>query len=345
MQRLRPWGLAMDWRTTGRGWAAALALQAAALVLPPPATAAGAPSAAPAYAARTSFGRPDLEGMWSANFLMTFEATADAPALVVPEAEARKLAATRAKAAAAFFDGSLDPEVPALLNSVDGLPLVRGERRTRLVTLPADGRLPYTPAARAELQAPPPDGKFDNPEDRPNAERCLVGDGQPPFSTLTFGDQLQILQTRDHVVLHSEYGDDIRVVPFAARHRPGVFRSRLGDSIARWEGRTLVIETTGLPDADRYRLFPALIVSGDSTVVERLTRLSARELLYQFTVIDPKVFSAPWSAEFSWYATSKRMFEHACHEGNYSLAGILAGARHDEAAKAAAAATSASAAR
>ena len=79
-------------------------------------------------------------------------------------------------------------------------------------------------------------------------------------------------------------------------------------------------------------------VSGDSTVVERLTRVSERELLYQFTVIDPKVYSAPWSAEFSWYRTDKPMFEHACHEGNYSLAGVLGGARHEEAVKAKAAA-------
>ncbi len=289
------------------------------------------PPAAPTYvSARTSFGQPDLEGMWSANFLLAFETSADASGLVVSEAEARRLAASRAKEVDAFF-GKLDPEVPTLLIGVDGLPLVRGERRTRLVTEPSDGRLPYTAAARKELENGPGEPKFDNPEDRPTTERCLVGDGQPPFTTLTFGDQLQILQTRDHVVLHSEYGDDIRVIPFAKKHRPEVFRSLLGDSIAHWEGNTLVIETIRLPDADRYRLLPALIVSGDSTVVERLTRVSGRELLYQFTVIDPKVFSGPWSAEFSWYATDKRMFEHACHEGNYSLSGILGGARHDEA--------------
>ena len=313
---------------------AALAMQASMAVASPPAPGGKVAATTSSYRARTWLGQPDLEGMWSANFLMSFEASKDAPTLTVPESEAKVLLAARVKTASAFFESGLDPEVPALLRSIDGLPIVRGERRTRLVTLPADGRLPYTAAARRELQGSPGDDDFDNPENRPNAERCLVGDGQPPFSTLTFGDQLQILQTRDYVVLHSEYGDDMRVIPFADRHGPPTFRSRLGDSIARWEGGTLVIETIRLPDADRHRLFPALIVSGDSTVVERLTRVSSRELLYQFTVIDPKVFSAPWSAEFSWYVTDKPMFEHACHEGNYSLSGILSGARHEEAAKA-----------
>lgn len=288
----------------------------------------------PAPIARNVFGQPDLDGMWTANFLMDMEATPDAPDLVVSEARARELQAVRVEKATAFFEGSLDPEVPELLKTIDGLPLVRGERRTRLVTLPVDGRLPYTAAARKEAESGPASNGYDNPEDRPNAERCLVGDSQPPFAQLTFGDQLQIMLTRDHVLLHAEYDDDVRLIPFTTKHRPAVFKSRLGDSIARWEGNTLVIETKGLPDADRYRFFPTLIVGGDSTVIERFTRVSPRELLYQFTVVDPKIYSAPWSAEFSWYATDKPMYEHACHEGNYSLAGVLGGARREEALKA-----------
>lgn len=297
-------------------------------------TVAAAAARAPARSAPPT----DLDGMWTANFLLTVEATADAPDLVVSEARAKELQAKRVKGATSFFQRTLDPEVPELLKTIDGLPLVRGERRARLVTLPADGRLPYTAAARKEVEEGPGPDVYDNPEDRPSAERCLVGGSQPPFTSLTFGDQLQIVQTRDYVLLHAEYGDDVRLIPFTDKHRPAAFKSRLGDSIARWEGKTLVIETVGLPDGDRYRFFPTLIVSGEATVVERLTRVSAKEMLYQFTVIDPKVYSAPWSAEFSWYATDKRMFEHACHEGNYSLTGILAGARRTEALKAQAAA-------
>src|SRR6185436_1440247 len=101
--------------------------------------------------------------------------------------------------------------------------------------------------------------------------------------------------------------------------------------IGHFEGETLVIETVGLPDADRVHIGPVLIVPGEATVIERLTPISDKELLYQFTIVDPKVYAAPWLGEFSWFRTNKRMYESACHEGNYSLPNILAGARHEEA--------------
>lgn len=86
----------------------------------------------------------------------------------------------------------------------------------------------------------------------------------------------------------------------------------------------------GLPDADRIHVAPTLIVPGDATVIERLTPISDRELLYQFTIVDPKVYAGPWLGEFSWFRTDKQMYEHACHEGNHSLTNILAGARYEE---------------
>ncbi len=144
-------------------------------------------------------------------------------------------------------------------------------------------------------------------------------------------NRLQILQTREYVVIHTEYGDDVRIVPFTNMHAPTVFQGQLGDSIARWDGNALVIETIGLPDGSRRRSFPTLLVPGESKVIERLTRISNSELLYQFTVIDPKTFAAPWLGEFSWYRTRQPIYESACHEGNYSLPGILAGARREEA--------------
>jgi hypothetical protein len=225
----------------------------------------------------------------------------------------------------------------------DGLPIVRGQRRTRAVVLPADGRVPYAPAVRKETEGPPPEGPpMDNPETLSNAERCLVGQGQPPLSSFTLDNQIQILRTRDAVVILVEYGNDLRVVPLRADHSPAQLASRLGDSIGHFEGATLVIETVGMPDADRYRLAPTLIVPGAAKVIERLTPVSDKELLYQFTVEDPKAFTAPWLAEFSWFRTKLPMYEHACHEGNYSMANELSGARHDDAvakAKAAAAGT------
>ena len=298
----------------------------------PQAQAAHAP-AAPVYVAkRTSFGQPSLEGVWASNFLLTMEATPKTPKLAVPESDAKAMAAATATAMANAFEKALDPEAPGMIRSTDGFPIVRGQRRTRAVVEPADGMLPYTPEARSESEQPPKEFPYNNPEDRPAGERCLAGLGLPPLSTLIYANRLQIIQTRDHVLLHTEYGDEVRIVPLTHIHGAKLFYSALGDSIARWEGDTLVIETIGMPDKGRQHLFPTLIVPGEGKVIERLTRVSKTELLYRFTIIDPKTFTAPWLAEFSWFQTSQPIFEHACHEGNYSLPNILAGARHNEAA-------------
>lgn len=273
---------------------------------------------------------PTLEGMWFVNFILPVEATPKTPRLVVTEAEARTLAVTLADDIAKDFTAQLDPEIPMLIRQVDGLALVRGQRRTRAVVLPADGRLPYTAAARKEAEGPPPTPSYDNPEQGSSAERCLVGSGQPPLNAFTYDSALQILVTRTAVVLHIEYGDDVRVVPITDRHGPEILHGRLGDSIGHWEGKTLVIETVGQPDADRVHFYPVLIVPGAATVIERLTPVSDKELLYQFTVVDPAVYTAPWLGEFSWYRTKKPIYEHACHEGNYSFPNTLAAARYSE---------------
>jgi hypothetical protein len=294
-------------------------------------TADAAPSQAkPAHA------KPSIDGVWAAGFVMTMEASKPGP-LVVSEAEAKVVGAAQAKDIADFF-GPLDPEVPYLTQGL-GLPLVRGERRTRLIVQPADGKLPYTEAfqkAQAAPQKADP-ARYDDPERRPNAERCLAGVGQPPITSLAFASNLQILRGKDAVVIHTEYGDEVRVVPITDRHRPKALWGTMGDSIGRWEGNTLVVETVGQPEADRDRFAPLVDVSGAATVVERFTAVSDRELLYQFTVIDPKVYAKPWMGEFSWYRTDKLMYEHACHEGNHSLPDILAGARYREAERAKAA--------
>src|SRR5678815_1922706 len=272
-----------------------------------------------------------IEGNWRVNFILPMEATPGTPALVVSEQDAKAVAAIAGQALSDEFAKTLDPELPMLVTQSDGLAIVRGQRRTRAVVLPSDGKLPYTPSARKELGAPPPDIPADNPEQRPNAERCLIGSGQPPLSSFALDAHIQIISTRDQVVIHSEYGDDVRIVPLGKAHAPKVLWSRLGDSVGHWEGETLVIETVGIPDADRFRIAPNLIVPGDAMVIERLTPISDRELLYQFTVVDPKTYAAPWLGEFSWFRTDKLIYEHACHEGNYSLPNILAGARHEEA--------------
>jgi hypothetical protein len=219
-----------------------------------------------------------------------------------------------------------------------GLGVVRGQRRTRQVVQPADGKLPLTPRARARTEfidrilrtsADPPLPTA-NPEERPSWERCIVGQGQPPIAVTTDLNPRQILQTRDAVVILTEYGPDLRIVPFSDYHGPPEQTPPTGDSIAHWEGDTLVVETVRLPAKDMIRPFPTLLVSAKATVVERYTRLSDTELLYQYTVKDPEVFAGPWLAEYSLTRTHQPILEFACHEGNYSLPNILAGARQQE---------------
>jgi hypothetical protein len=172
-------------------------------------------------------------------------------------------------------------------------------------------------------------GGFDNPEERPNWERCVRSLGQPPVFPIGESNPRTFVQTPASVVVHTEYGGEARIIPYTGTHKPKIW-SFLGDAVAKWDGDTLVIETVGLPEKDRVRLFPTFIVSNEAVVTERYTRLSDRELLYQFTIKDPTVYTAPWTGEFSLYKTDKPVFEHACHEGNYAMNNILRAARVKE---------------
>lgn len=279
---------------------------------------------------RTPDGRPDLQAVvWAANFFPVFEASPMAATLTVPEAQATKMVDTMVTGFlnSGNLNARIDPEIHIILGDTDGLPLVRGERRTRQVVQPPTGKLPYTPEARAEVKTSDPlEGKgFNDPEVRPVGERCL-GLNAPPFaSTLTY-TRMQFIQAPTYIVIHAEQGDDARIIPFTAVHQ-GAPPSWLGDSIARWEGDTLVIETVGIRADDRVRTVPNFIVGEKSKVIERFTRLSNSELLYQYTVIDPEVYTAPWLAEYSLHASDTGMFPSPCHEHNYSLPNILKGAR------------------
>jgi hypothetical protein len=289
-----------------------------------------APKTSPAYVApRTSFGQPSFEGVWNQNFVILMEANPRAPMLVLPEDAAREFAAAAAAGIGNALDKSLDPEVPELMKVTDGLPIVRGERRTRSVVLPVDGKLPYTPEARRESSRGPQAPRVDNPEERPNWERCITSLGLPPVTGMgtTSVNPRRIIQTPGQIVIHTEYGDEARIIPFSATHKPEALHSPLGDSIARWEGETLVVETIGAPANDRVRFFSNLIVTPEAKVIERFTRLSDDELLYQYTIEDPAIYTAPWLAEYSLYRSSHPMLEHACHEGNHSLPNILRGQR------------------
>ncbi|HEY3951224.1 hypothetical protein [Phenylobacterium sp.] len=305
----------------------------------------GTAAAADYHAPKNAFGQPDLQGVWNTHFVLPMEARPDTPSLTLPKAEAQAYARKLNTEAGGLAIFAQDPEVAEIRADPkrSSPALVQGQWRTRQVVQPADGMLPLTRAMRGQLrfieqalrtQTEPP-FPTDGPEVRPNWERCVVGWGQPPIASTGDINPRQFVQTRDAVVILTEYGPDLRIIPFTDKHGPLLQAGLLGDSIAHWEGETLVIETIGLPAKDTIRPFPTFFVSDKAKVIERYTRVSKTELLYQYTVVDPGVYTAPWLAEYSLYRSDKPIYEFACHEGNYALPDILAGARAREKAAAA----------
>jgi len=202
-------------------------------------------------------------------------------------------------------------------------------RRTSLVIDPPDGKSPaLTPeaqkrnAARAEARRLHP---ADGPEDRPLQERCIFWVGAPMAPT-AYNNNVQVVQTRDHVVLLNEMIHDARIVALDGRPPlPKDVRQLMGDSRGRWEGDTLIIETTNFTDRTAFRG-----TSENLHLTERFTRVAEDTLLYQFTVDDPSAFTKPWTVEIPLWRSRELVYEYACHEGNSGMLGILSGARADE---------------
>ena len=221
---------------------------------------------------------------------------------------------------------------------------IDGEYRTSIIVDPADGRRPpLTQEARErlaartaflrpntgtawwlenDLDAP---GPYDHPEQRPHAERCLMGFGStagPPMLPVLYNNLKRIVQTDETIMILVEMVHDARVIRMNQEHVAPEIRSWLGDSVGHWEGDTLVVDTSNFRDS------PSLGQASENLhVVERFTRVDKGTLLYQFTVDDPTAWTAPWSGEYVWPATENRVYEYACHEANYSFGGILRGAR------------------
>jgi hypothetical protein len=228
--------------------------------------------------------------------------------------------------------------------------MVDGQIRTSIVIDPPDGHVPAPNAAaqkrRGSGRALPqsdageqdvrtePRGAFDDPEQRPLSERCLLGfgstSGPPALPDYFYNDLHQIVQTPDSIMILTEMVHDARIVRMNAQHLPQNIRRWMGDSVGRWEGDTLVIDTTNFTDKTRFRGS-----TENLHVVERLKRLDDKTLLYRFTVEDPNTWDKPWTGEMAWPATSQPIYEYACHEGNYALGDVLRGARHQEAEEAA----------
>jgi hypothetical protein len=207
---------------------------------------------------------------------------------------------------------------------------LNGRKRTSWVVDPADGKVPpLTAEGRARQNARAADNRehpADGPENRSLQERCLAFNAGPPIGLGPYNNFLQIFTARDAVVIYTEMIHDARIVWTDGRpHAPAVFRQWLGDSRGRWEGNTLVVDTTNFTGKNPFR------GAGENLhLTERFTRVDANTLLYEFTVDDPTTFTRPWSAQLPMTRSRERLYEYACHEGNYALPDILRGARFQE---------------
>lgn len=282
------------------------------------------------YAApRTEHGHPDFQGIWATAFITMLERPPGVRTLVATPDEAAALVAGIRKSLPAV----IDPDVQ--IHDIQQLAMVRGEYRTSLIVEPEDGRMPFTPAGGelASLIGARHAKKFDHPEERPLAERCLENLGYAPMRAVPVFLPRQIVQTRDHVVIYSEDAVGLRVIHLRGGPRADALRTVQGYSTGHWEHDTLVVETSHFPAEPQARntIGRPLLLGRGSRITERFTRVSPTELVYRFTVDDPELYTRPWSGEFSMMRHAGPIFEYGCHEGNYSLPNALSGGRAEAA--------------
>jgi hypothetical protein len=303
-------------------------------------------------APRAGDGRADLTGVWSNASITQLQRPSNLTSLTISEDEAQRLAASSpsvrfADADAAPTDPTLGPPVAGgavgAVNAFwsdpgDSYARVQGEYRTSWIVDPENGQLPLTEAGR-ERTAAAAATRFRNdpegPEHLAPNDRCLIasrGTGGPGMLNNIYNSNYQIVQTPEAVVIVSEMVNDARIIPVftdaksaRAAHGPAVLNRWLGDSVGWWSGDTLVVETVNVNRQQGE--YGPIFLSPGGRVTERFTRVSATQIFYAFLVEDPVYYTRSWRAEMSLNALTGRLFEFACHEGNYALSGVLAGAR------------------
>src|SRR5262245_17401184 len=283
-------------------------------------------------APRTADGHPDLQGFWTnatitplerakelgaKEFFTAEEAAEDRKRALVPLPTAQR---GGTEAHYEFTQFGLDRSQAQIAFSL----------RTSMI-VGAEGRIPpLTPEAEqrnAERAARAKGHEFDGPESRGVQERCLVwGNEGPPMLPAGYNSYLQVVQTPAYVAIMQEMIHDVRIIPFDGRpHLPQHVRGWLGDSRGRWEGDTLVVDTTNFTDKTNFR------GSRENLhVVERFTHVDDNTIRYEFTVDDPSTWTRPWSAELPLVRDKGPIYEYACHEANYGIANNLSGARAKE---------------
>jgi len=293
------------------------------------------------YSVKTPWGHPDLQGVWDFRTVTPMERPVelgDKAVLSAKEAaefEQRAVASRNADekrgsqaTARRQVNGTLETEDLSLAYNDfwwDRGTKVVGTRRTSLIVDPPNGRFPALTeqgdkrlSAEDAVRERPSVG----PEDRPVGERCILGfNSGPPMTPNAYNMNVQLLQTPDYVVILNEMVHNARIVPLDGRPH-GNIRQWVGDSRGRWDGGTLVVDTTNFYQGTSLRGS-----SANMRLTERFTRVGADMLLYEFTVDDPKTWTRPWTAQLPMSKTDLPMYEYACHEGNYGMTGILSGAR------------------
>jgi len=306
---------------------------------------------------RTPDGKPDLQGVWNFSTLTPLERPDElAGKAFLTEAEAaeyqrrtlERMNADRRDGRGTERAAGEDTEVARAYNEFwYERGSLTGGRRTSLIVDPPDGKLPpMTPLGKKRADAlrayesQGVRGPLDGPKTRPLRERCIWWDSTgPPLTPMSaYNQNFQLLQNEGHVVIFIEMIHDARIIPLDGRpHRPQSLPQLLGDSRGRWDGDTLVIDTVNFRDKAEFIDSASFTDQTDYRrsgrgvhLIERLKRVGPDTLLYESTVEDPATWTRPWTAQIVLTRSPHPIYEYACHEGNYGMAGILTGARADE---------------
>lgn len=295
---------------------------------------------------RTIHGDPDLQGLWTSATITGLLRPDQFDDLTISEEQARSWEESTSEMFERIDDvpeegvkagGNvggynsfwMDPGTRALR--------INGEIRSSIITYPENGQLPMRLGARAKLGEflLRVQGGFDGPEQRPLGERCIVGFGStggPPMLPVLYNNNYQIVQSPGHVMILVEMNHDARIIRLDAAHLPENVRPWLGDSVGHWEGDTLVVETTNFHPGQSFRaaIKHQFYLTRDAIVTERFQRVAENEIVYSFEVSDPGAYSTDWAGELALRKTEGPIYEYACHEANYAMRSILAGARLEE---------------
>ena len=287
-------------------------------------------------APKTSHGDPDLQGGWTNVTITPLERPAqfaNKPFLTAEEARAYEKSTVETNNADRR-DRPAEQDVGLAYNDFwyDRGTKAVGTLRTSLIVDPPDGKVPaLTPEgqkmAQQRLALRRQMGPADGPESRSLAERCIQWPTMgPPMMPSFYNNNYQIVQGKGFVAILVEMVHDVRMVPLDGRpHLPSNIKLWFGDPRGHWEGNTLVVESTNFSDKTNFRGS-----SPDMKLTEKFTRVASNQLMYQFTIDDPKVYTKPWTAEVPMLRTDGPIYEYACHEGNYAMEDMLRGARVEE---------------